>query len=1104
MSTATSPFKFLDSYNQKDKDIFFGREKETEALYEALSGVKHLLVYGPSGAGKTSIVECGLRNQFSDADWYALTIRKGANMSASVFASINEKLKAKIDLNPETQLPRDPDLDFGQAIERLFSERFQPIYLLFDQFEELLITGTEEEKRDFFVRLNQLIRYKVPCRMMLIMREEFIGHLSEFEPLCPSIFQHRFRVEKMRKDSVREVIIKTLDAPLYRKDYKVMDAEALADSIIAKLPDGKREIELAHLQVFLGELWGRANLAKNGDALPLLQQGLIQSNDNLEGVLDSFLKTQIKELGEVYGEKVPMELLDLLISGQNTKLQLAEIDLQNGLATREVVMHQPLRQLLDDLIRRRTLRTLKVGDETQYEISHDVLALVVGQNRTNEMKLREKAADIYRVYGERQGDFSQSDLDYLRPYGVYLAFSEGLEKRIFESEGKIAAKEQEELSKKQTELVKARKRFRTVVALLGLAVFALLFAVFQTFNAQSAKNEAIKKAEETEDAKALADSSLQIANTLVNAFYFYDGKFALAYGQMEESGQPIFYFINRNGIEVPKLGKWVKAEQFSKIGFAKVSKNEGGKLLDYLLDTLGNTYRVAFDINDVCEEVFALDLSGKQLTGLPVKIFTQTHLKILLLSSNQLTILSERIGELKGLTILDLSENLLASLPEQIGDLRSLKNLNLASNELTRLPERIEDLKGLTILSLRGNRLTSLPERIQDLKGLTNLDLANNQLTILPEQLLDLKNLTFLNLELNELTCLPKQIGELKNLTTLNLRFNELTSLPKKIGELKNLTTLNLSDNQLSNLSDEIGELKNLTNLNLSHNKVASLPERIGELKNLTTLILTANRLTTLSERIGELKNLTNLNLASNGLTRLPERIEDLKGLTILSLRGNRLTSLPEQIWELKNLTSLDLSFIQLTSLPERIGELENLRSLDLSLNQLANLPERIWELKHLTSLDLSSIQLTSLPERIRELKDLTSLDLSSNQLTSLPERVWELESLTALNLHDNLFTHLPEQIGELKNLTGLGLSRNKLTSLPERIGDLKRLTYLSLADNHLTSLPERIGELKLLSELNLIGNPISKEAQATIQKLLPNCKITFTEERAEAVHQSQ
>jgi MoxR-like ATPase len=57
MNDQASPFKFLDSYQQEDRDVFFGRNKEILDLYNALSGVKHLLLYGPSGSGKTSLIE---------------------------------------------------------------------------------------------------------------------------------------------------------------------------------------------------------------------------------------------------------------------------------------------------------------------------------------------------------------------------------------------------------------------------------------------------------------------------------------------------------------------------------------------------------------------------------------------------------------------------------------------------------------------------------------------------------------------------------------------------------------------------------------------------------------------------------------------------------------------------------------------------------------------------------------------------------------------------------------------------------------------------------------------------------------------------------------
>ena len=452
MTPPNAPFKFLDAYAQEDADIFFGREAETQALYDALSGVKHLLVYGPSGAGKTSLIECGLRNQFSDADWYALTIRRGKNMAASVFAEINKALHQKIELHPTTGLPVDTSIGFGQAIEDLFAERYQPVYLLFDQFEELLISGQEAEKQDFFTRLHDLIRYKVPCRGMLIMREEFIGHLSEFEPLCPSIFQHRFRLEKMRRSAVQGVIFNILEAPRYQSRFRVDDSEKLAAGILEKLPDRQQEIELAHVQVFLSELWDRASETGENDRPPLLHRGLLRTGDNLETVLDSFLKKQLSELESTHGEKAPLELLACMISERHTKLQLGESELQLDLQETGVPLQTPLLELLQDLESRRIVRQLKSGEAVQFEISHDVLALVVGKNLTEEIRMRERAKEVYRVFFQKTGYFSVADLNFIRPYEQYHTFPEWLKLRIQESEEYIVKEEKEEFSRIQKQL----------------------------------------------------------------------------------------------------------------------------------------------------------------------------------------------------------------------------------------------------------------------------------------------------------------------------------------------------------------------------------------------------------------------------------------------------------------------------------------------------------------------------------------------------------------------------------------------------------------------------------------------------------------------------
>ena len=78
------PFKFLDAYTQEDKDIFFGRKDEITSLYEMVFQTDLILVYGASGTGKTSLIQCGLASKFQSHDWLEIYIRRGNNLNDSL------------------------------------------------------------------------------------------------------------------------------------------------------------------------------------------------------------------------------------------------------------------------------------------------------------------------------------------------------------------------------------------------------------------------------------------------------------------------------------------------------------------------------------------------------------------------------------------------------------------------------------------------------------------------------------------------------------------------------------------------------------------------------------------------------------------------------------------------------------------------------------------------------------------------------------------------------------------------------------------------------------------------------------------------------------
>ncbi len=124
-----SPFKFLDPFELQDIEAFFGRKEETRELYNLVTKNRLTFVYGPSGSGKTSLVQCGLANRFGGSDWLPLFVRRGEDLNASLRRELAKTLGKK-----EIE-------DIPSSIESLFTRYLRPVYLIFDQFEELFILG---------------------------------------------------------------------------------------------------------------------------------------------------------------------------------------------------------------------------------------------------------------------------------------------------------------------------------------------------------------------------------------------------------------------------------------------------------------------------------------------------------------------------------------------------------------------------------------------------------------------------------------------------------------------------------------------------------------------------------------------------------------------------------------------------------------------------------------------------------------------------------------------------------------------------------------------------------------------------------------------------
>jgi len=192
--------------------------------------------------------------------------------------------------------------------------------------------------------------------------------------------------------------------------------------------------------------------------------------------------------------------------------------------------------------------------------------------------------------------------------------------------------------------------------------------------------------------------------------------------------------------------------------------------------------------NDVIEEdITTFEAYGRELTEIPIGIFSLINLKKLNMSRNKnITIIPDEIGNLVNLEKIDLSDNNISVIPDTMRNLVNLRELNLGCQKILVLPEWIGELKQLKILNIGHNEITHIPDTIGNLVELEQLNMQCNQITTIPDSIGNLVKLRYLDLLSNNITVIPDAIGKLVSLKFLGIMSNDIKVLPEALATLEN------------------------------------------------------------------------------------------------------------------------------------------------------------------------------------------------------------------------------------------------------------------------------------------------------------------------------
>ncbi len=463
------PYKGLAAYQPEDAASFFGREALVDELVRRVRLQKALVVGGPSGSGKSSLVRAGLIPAInagallgSDA-WRTALFTPGRDPMAELHYQVS-----RVSQGSTTEVSLDQLLAHPTLARHLGSvDGSAPLLLCIDQFEELF-TLAPPDQRNLFVAALSAMADPADSRVQVVIavRADFYGACAQIPWLAERITENQVLVAPMTASELRRAITE----PARRAGFYL--EPQLIDTIIEEAGEEAGSLPLiAHALV---ETWAR----RQGRTLTL--EGF-RAAGGVAGAISQTADVTFEERFDGTEREATKRLfLGLVTPGEGTPdtrrvLPLSEIDHD----TSPDVMHRAVERLTE-------VRLLTV-DDTSVQIAHEALLRTWPRLRRWIEESRDDLRTRQRIsHAATDWDLAGRDPDLLYRGTPLLSALEwtsknsdqlGALERVFLAASEDAKARAEAIATERERRAKRTRRI-AVAALSFLAVGATLSSVF--------------------------------------------------------------------------------------------------------------------------------------------------------------------------------------------------------------------------------------------------------------------------------------------------------------------------------------------------------------------------------------------------------------------------------------------------------------------------------------------------------------------------------------------------------------------------------------------------------------------------------------------------
>jgi hypothetical protein len=285
-----NPFKELQSFNENDQNVFFGRTIEIKELIEKIRKYNIVGLFGESGAGKTSLINAGLIPDFKKEGFNIIPIRCLDEPIKRIRDCLFKKL---VELNVSEE---DINKLFGTdsfahliiQLKDIIQKQNLQLIIIVDQFEEIFTRSRATEKEQFAkgvteILINQIFNGKL--YLLLSLREDFIGDLWDWAHLnkLEDAWVHQYRIGRLNEDKTYNAITQPL------KYLNIKYEESFVRKLISELKlIGDGQIYPPYLQIVCNKLFNSLINQSKSNGTIIFNQNLTH-DENCEETIANYL-----------------------------------------------------------------------------------------------------------------------------------------------------------------------------------------------------------------------------------------------------------------------------------------------------------------------------------------------------------------------------------------------------------------------------------------------------------------------------------------------------------------------------------------------------------------------------------------------------------------------------------------------------------------------------------------------------------------------------------------------------------------------------------------------------------------------------------------------